>query len=200
MGQSIVSLLIFGKYYIFTSNVGSYLYISETVLICTRMFPLPYHPLRTKYWLFSGFGIPLSLTNFNFRFYTFLYVIILIKMKIELIINNCFYYPFNLTCLITMQHIEFSKCRMIRTIEVWTKVIAIKWISLYNNRLYIIIWLLITFEMTNTYLCSTNYMQEYSIEVYSDWNSTSINYLSLVTCNHLSHHMYMYMITLHHHF
>ena len=156
MGQSIASLVIVGKYYIITSNVGSSLYLLETVLICTRMFPLPYHPLRKQYWVFSGFGIPLSLTHFNCWFCNFLYFFIRIKMKIELIIYNYYYYPFNLTCLITMSHTDFSKCRMIITIEVWTKVLAIKCISFYKNLLEIIIWLLKHFEMTNTYIFSTH--------------------------------------------
>ena len=54
--------------------------------------------------------------------------------------------------------------------------------------------------MTNTYLDSTHYMQAYFIEVYYNLNSKSIKYLSLVACNHLSHHMYMYRISFHHRF
>ena len=111
-----------------------------------------------------------------------------------------YYYPFNLNCLLTMSHSDFSKCRMIHTIEAWNKVLAIKCMSLYKNLLEILVLLFNPFEMNNTYLYHTQYMQAYSIEVYSDWNSNSINDLALVTCNHLSHHMSMYMISLHRHF
>ena len=54
--------------------------------------------------------------------------------------------------------------------------------------------------MNNTHLDSTDYIQAYFIEVYSDLNYKSKNYLSLVTCNRLSHHMSMYCIAFHHHF
>ena len=70
--------------------------------------------------------------------------------------NNYYYHPFNLTCLLTMSHSDFSKCRMIHTIEVWTKVLGIKCTSLYKNWLDIIILLFNTFDMTNTYLYSTH--------------------------------------------
>ena len=131
--NSSVSLVIVGKYYIVTSNVGSYLYIIETVFVCTRMFLLPCHPLPTKYWGFSGFGIHLFPTKINCWFWHILYFFIWIKIKIELIKNNCYYYPLNLTCLLTMSHSDFSECRMIHTIEVWTKVLAIKCMILYKN-------------------------------------------------------------------
>ena len=98
------------------------------------------------------------------------------KMKIELI-KNCYYCHFDLTYLITMPHSDFSKCHMISTIEAWTMVPAIKLMSLYKNWLEIVILLFSPFEKTNTYLCSTHYLQAYSIEVYSDWNSNSKIYL-----------------------
>ena len=110
--------------------------------------------------------------------------------------KNCYYFHFSLTCLLTMSHSDLLKWRMICTIEAWTEGLAIKCTSLYKNWLEIIILLFTPFEMNNTYLYVTHYMQEYSIEVYSDWNYNSINHLSLVTCNNLSHHMSMYRITL----
>ena len=155
MVQSSVFLLIVCKYYIVTSNMGSYLYCIETVLVCTGMFTLPCHPPPTKYYGFSGLDIPSSLTKINCWFCHLLYFFIRIKIKIELIKNNCYYCPLNLTCLLTMSHSYFSKCCMIRTIEAWTKVLAIKCMSFYKNRLDIIIWLFNHFEMTNTYLDST---------------------------------------------
>ena len=145
MGQSIFSLVIFFKYYIFTSNVGSYLYHIETVFLCTGMFLLPCHPLPTEYWVFLGFIIPLSPTKINCWWFHFLYFFIWIKTNIELTKNKCYYFPFNLTCLLTMSHSDFSKCRMIRTIEVWTKVLAIKCMSFYKNILEIIILLFTPF-------------------------------------------------------
>ena len=46
-----------------------------------------------------------------------------------------------------MSHNDFSKCRIIRTIDVRTKVLAIKFMSLYNNLLEIIILLFAPFEI-----------------------------------------------------
>ena len=154
--QSSVSFVKVGKYYIVTSNVVSSLYSIETVFLCTGMFPLPCYPLPTKKWGFSSFGIPLYLSKINCWFCTFLYFFIWIEIKIYLIIFFLNYYPFNLTCLLTISHSDFSKCCMIHTIAVWTKVLAIKCMSLYMNWLDIIILLFTPFEMSNTYLYSTH--------------------------------------------
>ena len=133
MGYSSVSLLIVCKYYIVTSNVVSYLYFNKTVFPCTGMFLLPCHPLPTKYWIFPGFGIPLSMAKINCWFFHFLYFFIKIKMKIELV-NFFFVILLSIrTCLLTMSHNEFSKCRMICTIKAWTKFLAVKLMSLYDN-------------------------------------------------------------------
>ena len=154
--HSSVSLVIVGKYYIVTSNVGSFLYLIEIVLICTGVSPLPWHQLPEKYWGCSGFGIHLYQTKINCWFYHFLYLFMWIKIKIELIKKNCYYCPFNLTFLKTMSHSDFSKCRMIRTIEAWTKVLAIKFMVLYKNWLGIIILLFTLFENKNTHLYYTH--------------------------------------------
>ena len=94
--QYSISLVIVVKYYIVMSDVGSFLYLIETVLVSTGMSPLPCHIPPTTYWGYSDFSIHLSQTKINCWFFHFLYFFIWIKIKIQLIKNHCYYFTFNL--------------------------------------------------------------------------------------------------------
>ena len=119
-------------------------------------------------------------------------------MKIGLI-KNCYYCPINLICLLAMSHSDFSKCHMISTIEAWTMVLEIKLVSFYKKLLEIIILLFPPLKILILIYVLPTICRHISLKYIMTESPTLKIYLSLINFNHLSHHMSMYRLSLHHH-